>query len=281
VGLESSGPARSGANATVFNTLLPFIEQANSAYSYGEYAPGTGWFGYLYPSDFAPPDAGQTFPASDYYTVVYPPGGDPYGAAGGILVWQKDPKSKTGWGDYVYKQSPASIDITGGSSIQVKLYQCPSDSGPVTGPIKFAVGSRGSSEATLALTNYVANLLALAPNSSLDRTFQDGTSHTILFSERYRSCQGINVAWGYNFFNKGDLQGPAFDTGAPFQVRPSRSACIPGPAQSAHEGGIPVAMADGSVRLLNEGANTAPTTSGLPVFQAMLTPLGGEVVSFD
>jgi prepilin-type processing-associated H-X9-DG protein len=54
--------------------------------------------------------------------------------------------------------------------------------------------------------------------------------------------------------------------------RPTRGDCNPGLAQSPHPGGMTVAMADGSVRLLQRdmAAN---------VYWALVTPAGGEVFS--
>ncbi len=282
---------------TAFTGLLPYIEQGNiqpgaSPYQYGEFAPGSKWFGYLYPKDYVNPnDPKEVFPASDYYTVIYAPGTDPYGAAGGILVWQKNPKDGS-WGDYVYKESPASIDFSGGaggSATVVKLYLCPADiTQEPTGTIIFTTpsptGSRGGgtqTKQTLALGNYVANPLALVNSATLERSFMDGTSNTILLTERYRTCQGSSVGWGYNFYSKIDKQGPAFDTGGAFQVTPGRGSCVVGTPHSLHTGGIPVAMADGSVRILNESLGTATSSAGNTVFQAMLTPASLETFSAD
>jgi prepilin-type N-terminal cleavage/methylation domain-containing protein/prepilin-type processing-associated H-X9-DG protein len=282
-----------GSGGSLFSHLLPYIEQGNikpgeSVYSYGEYGPGSGWFGYLYPNDHTG-TGGERFPASDYFTVIYAPGTEPFGAQGGILVWRKDPNSKTGWGDYIYKESPATIDYSGGSGVGtvVKIYLCPSDPNPNSGKITLGgpniTGSRDQVRPTieLSLGNYVANPLVFVNTPGLERSFPDGTSNTLMLTERYRTCQGNSVAWSYNFYSATDKQGPAFDSQLPFQVTPTPATCVWGAAQSLHTGGIPAAFADGSVRFLNESTNTNRSSLGNTVFQAVLTPAGGEIFDLN
>jgi hypothetical protein len=139
-----------------------------------------------------------------------------------------------------------------------------------------------------APTSYVANGLVFRSNvSTYPNTFVNGTSNTIIFAERYRACGGTNPLWGYGAnaqcnpsfgflplssgYNSGmfapnvplqtDASGnvlgqvgtaplsPGTTTKpVPFQVRPSASNCDPSMAQSAHAGGMQVALADGSAR---------------------------------
>jgi prepilin-type processing-associated H-X9-DG protein len=282
-----------GSGGTLFSQLLPFIEQGNikpgeSVYSFGEHAPGSGWYGYLYPNDFTGTD-GRVYPASDFFTVIYPPGTEPYGAPGGILVWERNPRTASGWGDYIYKEEGTRLDYTGGSGIavEVKIYLCPSDPNPASGKITMGgpnvTGSRDQVRSTvdLSLGNYVANPLVFVNNAGLERSFLDGTSNTLMLTERYRTCQGNSVAWSYNFYNATDKQGPAFDTNLPFQVTPTPTTCVWGAAQSLHTGGIPTAFADGSVRFLNESTNSNRSSLGNSVFQAVLTPAGGEIFDLN
>jgi prepilin-type N-terminal cleavage/methylation domain-containing protein/prepilin-type processing-associated H-X9-DG protein len=132
--------------------------------------------------------------------------------------------------------------------------------------------------------------------SSIPRSFQDGTSNTILFAERYAVC--VSDALGVPRANLWDgwlypaqLYGgighdylPYFaiptSNGSPigpvsiFQVRRRQGSCDPSRASSAHTGGMNVALADGSVRFLSTGL------SGDTWWEAV-TPAGGEVLGSD
>ena len=281
VGL-ANGPTAFGQSGTAFAALLPYIEQGNiqasgslAGYTYGKYGD---WMGYHIPGDYTDPD-GNVWSAKEWAAVYYPPGTDPFGAPGGILVFD------AGFKDYHHKVSPANVAADGSTTV-VKLYLCPSDRfNGESAAISTPTGSRGSASATYALTNYVANPLALPnPGGRLESTFADGTSNTVLLVERYRSCQDLAAAWGYKYFRtnfKTEVHGPVFDLGAPFQVAPTLVECAPGSPQTPHAGGMPVALADGSVRVLAPGVNTATSSNGTSMFYSLLTPQGGEVVSLD
>jgi prepilin-type N-terminal cleavage/methylation domain-containing protein len=118
---------RFGQSGTMFSAILPFIEQGNvqtsgglAGFVYGVYGERVGgWAGYLMPGDYTDPD-GQPWPAEKFAAVYYPPGTDPFGTPGGILVWYAD------FSEYVHKVSPANIPADG-STVVVRLYLCPSD----------------------------------------------------------------------------------------------------------------------------------------------------------
>ncbi len=141
-------------------------------------------------------------------------------------------------------------------------------------------------------------------------SFPDGTSNTILFAHRYALCTIMgNWWWEYdlsipsamplfvygNRAGTGGYSGGALNgtqavvckvgPGSLFQVKPTPfqanlgnaltpGACDPGLAQSPHDGGMPVTLADGSTRMLATGM------SGLTWWQAC-TPNGGEVLGPD
>ena len=301
VGVANS--SKFGKSGTAFSAILPYIEQGNvqssgslAGFTYGKYGD-PGWAGYLMPGDYTD-TSGKTWPAGKYSAVYYPPGTDPFGTAGGILVWTADFK------DYVQKVSPANVQADG-STIVVKLYLCPSDKTPdettkIAVPPEVAVlpPASLSAEALVrggrdpqpnltpyALANYAANPLALPnPSSNLSGSFQDGTSNTVLLVERYRMCQGYAMTWGYSFYRtnaKMEVYGPVFEPYSPFEVSPTTTDCTPGSAQTPHTGGMPVAFADGSVRILNPSVNTTTSSTRVTVFQAILTPAGGEVFTLD
>jgi prepilin-type N-terminal cleavage/methylation domain-containing protein len=129
--------------------------------------------------------------------------------------------------------------------------------------------------------------------ASIPRSFPDGTSNTILFTERYAVCISNTIPlsraclwdwWelattvpGHDYYpfignqtSNGDNVGP----GAIFQVQPAQGNCDASRASTAHTGGIQVALADGSVR------NLAASMSGT-TWWAAVTPAGGEVLGSD
>lgn len=180
----------------------------------------------------------------------------------------------------------------------VKIYVCPLD--PTVSDGRVSVWGAGCYPANFQVfglpaagNNVNLNMLGRA---RLDATFTDGTSNTILFGEKYGWCDTTSfplTLWGTHACNVASM--PIFAYGSPdgvgytsmgfhgggpgkagpasmFQVRPSLKECDPYRSQSAHSGGMNVAMADGSVRFLN--ANLDPKT-----WWALCTPASGEVVT--
>jgi prepilin-type N-terminal cleavage/methylation domain-containing protein len=155
----------------------------------------------------------------------------------------------------------------------IKPYICPSD--PSTSAPYINSGSGG------AVTSYGANAYAFGSIStiqglpptvnfnspqawnSIANAFPDGTSCTILFTDKFGTCYNGGSIWATtctcNQFNPvvgWNVSGIA----NMFQVQPvySSSACNPYLAQTPHTGVIQVALADGSVRSVTQGVS--PTT---------------------
>jgi prepilin-type N-terminal cleavage/methylation domain-containing protein len=135
--------------------------------------------------------------------------------------------------------------------------------------------------------------------ASIQRTFQDGTSNTIVFVEKYAQCTNKTWSDGGNYWAywaSGDPTGlpetyPIYpviaasywDGGAVtigpnslFQVQPLPFAgnCDPTRASSPHISGMEAGLGDGSVRSLSVGISGA-------TWWAALTPAGGEVLGSD
>jgi prepilin-type N-terminal cleavage/methylation domain-containing protein/prepilin-type processing-associated H-X9-DG protein len=196
---------------------------------------------------------------------------------------------------------------------RIAIYQCPSDPSLGNG-LDWQPGD----------ASYAGNFQVFggAGNNSssnwdggarLPATFQDGTSNTILFAEKYSRCNGTGnpggtwwmrgVYHGYRSFTglnspgsddsyPGDRLSPVFaggvghdgtrwltGTASKFQVQPQKFLNSPGPcdkrlASSGHTGGMNVALGDGSVRFLSAG--TSPAT-----WWAACTPAGGETLGSD
>jgi len=155
----------------------------------------------------------------------------------------------------------------------IKPYICPSD--PSTSAPYVNVSSGGS------VTSYGANAYAFGSISttqglppivtfntpqawnSIANAFPDGTSSTILFTDKFGTCYNGGSVWAttctcnqYNPVVGWNVSGIA----NMFQVQPiySSSACNPYLAQTPHTGVIQVGLADGSVRSVTQGVS--PTT---------------------
>jgi prepilin-type N-terminal cleavage/methylation domain-containing protein len=198
------------------------------------------------------------------------------------------------------------------ATTQVATYRCPSDpsagDGTITNPSVgivqpfavstyafnfkvYAIGGNGAGILYMENTDYSDgfNGRAVIPAS-----FQDGTSNTIIFAEKYARCltsssapifgpgteRGCLWAWwhtGFVYYPRFAWQ-TWWNTGAGpnsrFQVKPtpftgSTSKCDGARASTPHDV-MNVAMGDGSVKTLSAA------TSG-NVWWAMVTPMGGEV----
>jgi prepilin-type N-terminal cleavage/methylation domain-containing protein len=165
-----------------------------------------------------------------------------------------------------------------------------------------------------AATSYAANGLVFRTNAArMPTTFQDGTSNTIVFAEKYQNCDDSPNLWAYGGFGNSnpsfaflplpggydtkkfapdvplrldpggrvlgkiglDMPGPGTVTKpVPFQVKPYPSDCDDSLAQGPHTGVMLVALGDGSVRPLS-GSMTQFT------FWAACTPQGGEHLPGD
>lgn len=155
-------------------------------------------------------------------------------------------------------------------------------------------------------SSYPANTYAFIGSPRLPHSFTDGSSNTIMFAEHYAKCgsTGFNY-WvslragsnSYGFRRATFADGGTSPThllledvhpvttgtspvsrssipGVTFQVRPPLSGCDPTLPQTPHSGGMIVALADGSIRII------APNVAN-EVFWGMVTPAGGEVTSLD
>lgn len=151
------------------------------------------------------------------------------------------------------------------------------------------------------LCSYPANGQLFLNNPRLDSCCADGTASTLAFAERYSYLCGqgqktttywystFNAEAGYNitrasFAEEGRDVWPVTSGNPPvslpsgrnksvtFQTAPLHEECNPRLAQTPHRAGMLVGVLDGSVKTLS------PTIAP-PVYWALVTPAGGEVVA--
>jgi prepilin-type N-terminal cleavage/methylation domain-containing protein len=140
-------------------------------------------------------------------------------------------------------------------------------------------------------SSYAANAVVFRGDPRLPDTFTDGTSNTIIYAEHYAFCGNvsfdpahIDCLPGYGrratFADDGDVRpvtqglppvsGPSIGNFT-FQVAPRVQDCDYELAQTPHQSGMLVGLADGSVRQL------APSISPA-VYWGAVTPNRGEVL---
>jgi prepilin-type N-terminal cleavage/methylation domain-containing protein len=132
--------------------------------------------------------------------------------------------------------------------------------------------------------------------ASIQSTFTDGTSNTILFAEKYSNCRNFLTLWGHGawehnwmpIFAYGNRAGTVgyrslAGWGPPGKVGPaSKFQIMPNPFQTVCDTAVTqtphtvmnAGLADGSVRTISGGIS--PTT-----WWFALTPRGGEVLGND
>jgi len=173
----------------------------------------------------------------------------------------------------------------------VKAYRCPSDASPAGGT---GLGNPAGPDATWAVSNYAVNYLVFGNPAAgnqegaarIPSTFQDGTSNTVVFSERFGQWGAGNTGGGpYSslWANSGDPWKPQMcNPGATgyiacplFQTVKYQSAGDWKVGGHALHGNIMnVGLADGSVRSVNSSITPATWAN-------VCDPRDGNVVGND
>jgi prepilin-type N-terminal cleavage/methylation domain-containing protein len=182
-----------------------------------------------------------------------------------------------------------------GYGVFIPAYLCPSD----VSNLNKQVRNPGTLNAW-ATASYAANALVFFKDASIARTIPDGTSHTLMFVERYQICSGDWHYWGTFGNSNNPDPSPAKEpwyrtpgiaiTGQPnnpettpsraFQVGPKITGAANDPTvcnwatpNTPHSAMI-VALADASVR-------TMKGSMSLQSFQAATRPDDGQVLVDD
>jgi prepilin-type N-terminal cleavage/methylation domain-containing protein len=184
---------------------------------------------------------------------------------------------------------------TPAQELPVKVFLNPSD--PFTDPSGLVTETFAANPDTVyAVAGFAANTSALGTWSryngqltenavTLERSFPDGTSATVLLAERYGKRQieeyyeweddDGNYGDGYKAVIRSNPWGAAvFDKNALIQVTPKFDQVIEEFVQAPRSAGILVGLADGSVRLVN--ATISPVT-----WRRALDPKDGQVMGGD
>jgi len=124
------------------------------------------------------------------------------------------------------------------------------------------------------------------PSASIPRTFRDGTSQTVLIAEKYAFCgplsNGSSFYWGEEggtcnrtggYGGNGSIPGFYTINFVP-QNQPEPANCLPCELQGPWPGGIQVALADGSIRMVQQSISLA-------TWQAVCQPNDGAIVGSD
>jgi prepilin-type N-terminal cleavage/methylation domain-containing protein len=236
--------------------------------TYGKLPPAVGYF----PSG----DSGNPWPAG-----VWQP------ATQGTLQYfllpfvEQDPlyKSTSNWSWNTY-------------NTVVKTYIAPGD--PTTPGNNLTWGGRGA-------TSYASNWYVFGDSSRTDgnggstaklpNVFQDGTSNTITFVERYCICGSAQHIWGESGQGSGTGNANNFAPtwywnnllqmtynfqvmSTTFQAKPTTAACNSQLCQSFNSGGICVGMGDGSSRLVSSGIS-------ILTWQYAISPNDGQPLGSD
>ena len=111
----------------------------------------------------------------------------------------------------------------------------------------------------LATTSYAANWMVFGNTDGgtarIPASFPDGTSNTIVFTERYQMCNGNPCAWGYSSLYYWAPMFAYYSKGK-FQNAPKQGDCNPALPQAIDPAGIQVAIADGSARTVRESISS-------------------------
>jgi prepilin-type N-terminal cleavage/methylation domain-containing protein len=264
--------ARESANRTQCrNNLAQIGKAAHQSHDvHNKLPPGLGWYPAL------PPGKGLAYGIVLFHLLPY---------VEQALLW----KTSFASGDYEAANNNVFAQ-------PVATFVCPSTPSIVDGCIKDQAGTTwgagsygGNAQVFCDVDPKSFSLNSPQYYARIPASFQDGTSNTILFAERYARCTNAVFDQGGTFWAYAET-GPTaqplhagfaiswttFSVGpaSKFQLRPAPDNCDPTLAATPHAGGIQVCLADGSVRTIS------PAVSGA-TWWAACTPSSGDFLGDD
>lgn len=284
--------------AVLIGLLLPAVQQVRAAAARAQCSNNLRQIGLAVQN--AQAEIGHLPPALGWYPIPIETPGNGYGSLFFHLLPYLEQSA-------LYQKStlpfpPSTRDSSFGSlSITpVKLYFCPADPtaispglasvGPLGQTNRWAAGCYGANVQVFGIvSNSVAGTVTSYQGCAcFSSSFGDGTSQTILFAEKYATCGKGGSLWDAYDIAKTGVTFPylplvanqfaygnaAVGAGSLFQLKPNPVACNPALAQTGHSGGILVALADGSVRVVNTGVSST-------TWWAAFTPAAGDLVGGD
>jgi prepilin-type N-terminal cleavage/methylation domain-containing protein len=287
---------RPGNNGSMMFFILPFLEQAQ-LYNAGAW-PGPA--GTAYDVNVTIPTPGQT----TYYQATCPPNVGTLGFVAQSLVktyqCPSDPTfPNSGQLKVIYIESGWNSAIAYGACSYAGNYlvfgnqlPVPEDTTvPYNANINNPDGYNPNSWVGWSNACPIASYPTTAPAmiSKVQSSFRDGTSNTILFAEKFASCNWFQAGSTTVGQPGGNLWGPAGNTaqyapafamesawtdGTRFMINPTAVTCNVAYPSSGHTGAMVLAMGDASGRTV---AGTISNTT----WMAVCTPNGGEIVGPD
>jgi prepilin-type N-terminal cleavage/methylation domain-containing protein len=202
--------------------------------------------------------------------------------------------------DNTYKQMAINHNDSWWCGYKVKTYTAPSDpTAPGSGFLDTGNPRDGDSYAPNEMVFGVGARGNSNPNARIPATFQDGTSTTIVFAEKYMVCGPAANAQAYFYWGEtcltcgspGNKNGacnrlgsnPGSEGSPPMfynsqtltpQFKPLPTNCNPCLLQGFYQSGINVALGDGSTRLVASGISQ-------PTWANAVNPQDGNTLGSD
>jgi prepilin-type N-terminal cleavage/methylation domain-containing protein len=262
------------------------LATANMADTYGGKLPGSVG---LYPVISAPSGVGAPYnscggmfiPLLPYIeqdnlfkSTLFPTGDDNDNRNG------PNPTYSQWYGPITTRGPAGAFNNPGGNGVDVKTYHCPADSTYPT--VAGSHSSYGQNGQVFKEGQWAKNTL------QFPASFTDGTSNTILYTDKLARCNSGNYPnnywpdWGpveyspdEDNLNAGNWTGYTLQPQVQPRINSDGSAqCSGNFASSMHTGGTMVGLGDGSSRFVNQAVSNA-------TMWAALTPNGGDVLGSD
>lgn len=284
--------------AVLIGLLLPAVQQVRAAAARAQCANNLHQLGLAVHN--AHDTCAHLPPALGWYPVITNTPGNGYGNPFFHLLPYLEQTALYQKSTLPFPPSWRVSSFGGLSTTPLKIYVCPADPtvhspglamlGPLGQADRWAAGCYAANVQVFGVLSnpLTGTVLNYQGYSRIPASFPDGASQTILFAEKYATCGKGGSLWdaydsapsGVTFHyqpmvaNQFGFGNAAVGPGSLFQLKPTPPVCNPALAQTAHNGGILVGLADGSVRSVNSGVSGA-------TWWAAFTPSTGDLLGSD